>query len=67
MRAFALVVSDNHERTFGTPGDSNIKDVFEDGDKIARLYRRFDPTLTHLKNPTKAQVDEAFNKLTERL
>ena len=63
VRAIALVVSDNHESV----KNSNIKDVFTDGDSIARLYRRFDPGLTHLKNPKKAEVDDAFKKLNDRL
>ena len=70
VRAIALVISDDNEscgQTFGKKGGCNIKDVFTDGDSIAQLYRRFDPQLSHCKNPTMAQVDEAFAKLSDRL
>ena len=44
-----------------------MKDVFAEGEAIAQLYRRFDPKLSHIKNPSKEQFDEAFNKLSEKL
>ena len=44
----------------------NLKDLHEDGFAIAQLYRRFDPSLIYLKNPTQVQLDEAFEKLKKR-